>query len=274
MKTRTGKVILESLMVVLAVIYFFPLYLTFANSLKSLAQVMLSTASLPNPIMWSNYSKAWTQINFPRAFFNTFIVTVLSIFGIVLISSLSAYKLVRAPCRLSSIIFIVILSAMIIPFHTLMISIVRIANILRISNSHQGLIFFNIGFGIPFAFFMYHGFVKTVPRELEEAATIDGCGTYRKFFIIVFPLLIPVTATIIVLDVLWIWNDFMLPLLLLSSSAKRTLTLSYFFYFGQYVNQWHMALAALTMSILPTIIFYIFVQRYIIKGIASGALKG
>jgi raffinose/stachyose/melibiose transport system permease protein len=235
---------------------------------------MLSTSSLPKPVMWSNYSKVWTQINFLRAFLNTLMITVCSIVGIILISSLASYKLVRTPGRLSSIIFIVILSAMVVPFHTLMISIVRMANFLKISNSHQGLIFFNIGFGIPFAFFMYHGFVKTVPRELEEAATIDGCGTYRIFFIVVFPLLMPVTATIIVLDVLWIWNDFMLPLLLLSSSAKRTLTLSYFFYFGQYVNQWHMALAALTMSILPTIIFYIFVQKYIVKGIASGALKG
>jgi raffinose/stachyose/melibiose transport system permease protein len=267
-------ILLEIFMIFLAVVSFFPLYLTFVNSLKSLAQVMLSTASLPNPVMWSNYPTVWRQINFPRAFFNTFIVTIFSIGGIILISSLAAYKLVRFPGRTSNIIFIVILSSMVIPFHTLMISIVRMANFLKVSNSPQGLIFFNIGFGIPFALFMYHGFIKTVPKELEEAATIDGYGTFQTFFVIVFPLLMPVTMTIIVLDVLWIWNDFMLPLLIISSSIKRTLTLSYFFYFGQYVNQWHMALAALTMSIFPTIILYIFVQKYIVKGIASGALKG
>jgi raffinose/stachyose/melibiose transport system permease protein len=273
-KKNRFPIALQISMVLLGLVFLFPIYLTFVNSLKTYDQVMLHPAALPNPPQFVNYATVWVQIDYLRAFLNTFIITVGSIAGIILVSSLGAYKLVRSPGKLSGAIFLIILSAMVVPFHALMIPLVKVANFFGFVDNTVGIILIYVGFGIPFAVFLYHGFIKGVPIELEEAAAIDGCGAFRTFFVVVFPLLKNITFTVMVLDVLWIWNDFMLPLLLITTHEKRTLTLSYFFYFGQYVNQWHMALAALSMSIVTAIIFYLFAQKYIVKGIADGAIKG
>ena len=135
------------------------------------------------------------------------------------------------------------------------------------------LIFMNTGFGASLAVFLYHGFVKSIPVSLEEAAVIDGCSTAGVFWKITFPMLKPVTMTVMVLDVIWIWNDYLLPSLVLTSKSRRTIPLSTASFFGEFTIQWNMAMAALMLTIIPVILFYLAAQKYIIRGVAAGAVK-
>jgi raffinose/stachyose/melibiose transport system permease protein len=144
---------------------------------------------------------------------------------------------------------------------------------IKILNTQAGLIYMYIGFGAGMSVFLYHGFIKSIPLSLEEAAIIDGCNTWQVFWLIVFPMLKSITVTVVILDLIWIWNDFLLPSLILSSKGLRTIPLSTYSFFGEFTILWNMAMAGLMMTMIPVIVFYIFSQKYIIKGIASGALK-
>jgi raffinose/stachyose/melibiose transport system permease protein len=168
---------------------------------------------------------------------------------------------------------------MLIPFQTLMMPLMQEMSGIRrnlgipMVDTLGALIFMNTGFGAGMAVFLYHGFVKSVPLSLEEAATIDGCGTFGVFWRIVFPMLKPVTVTVMVLDVIWIWNDYLLPSLVLTSRVNRTIPLSTASFFGEFTIQWNMAMAGLMLTIIPVIVFYLCAQKYIIKGVAAGAVK-
>jgi raffinose/stachyose/melibiose transport system permease protein len=269
-----GKLVLELSLIVLALAFFFPLYLTFINGFKTYNEVVTSTVALPHVFQFKNFAVVWKQINFLGVFMNSLIITVTSVSGILLISSAAAYQLVRRPGKVSQIIFLTILSSLIIPFQSMMIPLVKVAKDLHLINSLHGIIIMYWGFGIPLALFLYHGFIKSIPRELEEAALIDGSGPTGVFFRILMPLLKPITTTIAILHSLWIWNDFLLPLITLSSKQNRTIPLASSVYFGEYTNEWHLALAALTMAIIPIILFFLFMQRYIIAGITAGSVKG
>ncbi|MEK8132077.1 carbohydrate ABC transporter permease [Paenibacillus filicis] len=276
MNTRYNgsKFLLELAMIALGVLFFFPLYLTFVNGFKDYNEVLASTAALPKHFSFHNFSIVWKQVNFPGVFANSLIITVGSVLGILLISSAAAYQLVRRPGVVSHVIFLLILSSLVIPFQTMMIPLVRVARDLNLINSLPGMVVMYWGFGIPLALFLYHGFIKGIPLELEEAATIDGSGTVGVFFRILLPLLVPITTTIAILHTLWIWNDFLLPFIMLTGKANQTIPLATYVYFGEYTNQWHLALAALTMAIVPVIVFFLAMQRYIIQGITAGAVKG
>lgn len=269
-----GLLILELLMIALAIAFFFPLYITFVNGLKTYQEVIVSTVSLPQAFQFQNFATVWKQINFLGVFMNSLIVTVVSVVGILLISSAAAYQLVRRPGRVSQIIFLAILSSLVIPFQTMMVPLVKVAKDLGLIDTLYGLIMMYWGFGIPLALFLYHGFIKSIPRELEEAAHIDGSGTAGVYFRILLPLLKPITTTVAILQALWIWNDFLLPLITLNAKANQTIPLAASVYFGQYTNEWHLAMAALTMAIIPIILFFLSMQRYIIQGITAGAVKG
>jgi len=163
---------------------------------------------------------------------------------------------------------------MLIPFSSIMIPLYKVVLALKIKNSLLGLCFVYAGLGVSMAIFLYHGFVKGIPKELEEAAAIDGCSPLQTFFRIVFPMLKPVTATICITNVLWIWNDFLLPLVILSDNKKYTLLLSTNTLFGQYSSDWSAILSALVIAALPVIVFYALLQKQILKGITDGAMKG
>lgn len=270
----SGKFVLELLMIALAVLFFFPLYMTFVNGFKTYNEVVTSTVALPHVFQFKNFAAVWKQINFFGVFMNSLIITVASVSGILLISSAAAYQLVRRPGVVSQIIFLAILSSLVIPFQTMMIPLVKVAKDMGLINTMHGIIIMYWGFGIPLALFLYHGFIKAIPRELEEAAHIDGSGAFGVYFRILLPLLKPITTTIAILHSLWIWNDFLLPLITLSSKKNQTIPLASSVYFGQYTNEWHLAMAALTMAVVPILIFFLSMQRYIIQGITAGAVKG
>ncbi|MCR8632805.1 MULTISPECIES: carbohydrate ABC transporter permease [Paenibacillus] len=269
-----GKLIIEVLMILLALLVFVPLYITFINGLKTYNEVATSTLALPHVFQFANFAVVWKQINFLGVFMNSLIITVIAVSGILLVSSAAAFQLVRRPGLASQIIFLVILSSLVIPFQTMMIPLVKVAQELKLINTLYGIIIMYWGFGVPFALFLFHGFIKSIPRELEEAALIDGSGTVGVYFRILLPLLKPITTTVAILNSLWIWNDFLLPLITLSSKKNQTIPLASSVYFGQYTNEWHLAMAALTMAVIPIIIFFLCMQRYIIQGITAGAVKG
>ncbi|MBO1512787.1 carbohydrate ABC transporter permease [Metabacillus bambusae] len=265
--------LLEIFAIMLGLIFLIPFYFVFINSVKGFSEILIDAAALPKEILFSNYAKVWEVISFQDAFLNSLIITVLSIAGIVVISSMAAWKMVRTPGKLSKFLFIFFVSAMVIPFQTVMIPLMKLGGMLGIMNSIPGIVIMYFGFGVSLSLFLYHGFVKTIPQEIEESARVDGCSQFGVFWRIVFPLLKPITVTVIILNTLWIWNDYLLPLLVLQDAELRTIPLATSSFFAQYTKQWDMGLAALVLGIAPVIVFFLFLQKHIIKGIAAGSIK-
>lgn len=276
---RAKKIILNVCIVLVCGLYLFPIYIVIVNSFKNRAELYEDILALPSKISFEYYQEAMKKMDFLKAFSNSLIITLVSILFLVVLSSMTAWMLVRVNNILSKIIFNVLVATMLIPFQTLMMPLMQEMGWIRdnlhiqLLDSLPGLIFMNIGFGASMAVFLYHGFVKSIPVSLEEAAQIDGCNKWGIFWKIVFPMLKPTTVTVMILDVIWIWNDYLLPSLVLSSKANRTIPLSTASFSGQFTIQWNMAMAGLTLTIIPVIIFYLCAQKYIIKGVAAGAVK-
>ncbi|MEK3725012.1 carbohydrate ABC transporter permease [Paenibacillus sp. FSL H8-0034] len=265
---------LEILGILLAVLFLVPFYFVIVNSMKSFGEILINSANLPTSLNFMNYTKVWTIMKFPQVFLNSLLVTVFSNIGLVIISSMAAYRLVRFPSKFNNLIFLAFVAAMVIPFQSIMIPLVRVGSQIGIMDSIPGLVICYFGFGVSLNVFLYHGFIKSIPIEVEESARVDGCSPYGVFWKIVFPLLKPMTVTVVLLNSLWIWNDFLLPMLVLSSPDLRTIPLATFSFFGQYTKQWDLALAALVLGVLPIVIFFLAMQRHIIEGITAGSVKG
>ena len=268
-----GKGLLEAGLIALALLFLFPFYLTLVNGMKPYDEMARSLLAFPRAPELKNFAAVWEKLNYPRSFLNSLSVTAASVAGILLASAACAYQLVRRPGRISSAIFYSILASMIIPFQTVMVPLVVVAKELGLVDTLHGVILIYCGFSLPMAVFLYHGFIKAIPRELEEAAHIDGSGTFGTFFRIVFPLLKPVTASVAVINALGIWNDFMVPLLMISSESLRTIPLASSIFYGVYKSDWNLAMAALTLGMLPVVVFFLFMQRFIVQGIVAGAVK-
>jgi len=273
------KLLIEVITIILCLCYLFPIYIVLANSFKNRQELYDNMLALPNKISFVYFAKAMDKMNFLKAFTNSFIVTVVSIGIIIVLSSMTAWILVRTDNKFSRIMFLVFVATMIIPFQTIMMPLMQVMGWARdtmhlhLSNTLGGLIYLNVGFGASMAVFLYHGFIKSIPISLEEAATIDGCNKFRVFWRIVFPMLKPTTVTVMILDVIWIWNDYLLPSLVLSSKDLRTIPLSTASFFGQFTIEWNLAMAGLMLTIIPVIIFYMAAQKYIVKGVMAGAVK-
>jgi len=265
---------IELIIFILALIFLAPFYFIVVNSFKPFGAIILNAASIPKTLYLHNYIKAWQIVNFPRVFINSLLITTFSIIGMLFMGSMAAWRLTRRSTKINTFIFFLFVSAMVIPFQSVMIPMVKVSHTLGLINSIPGIVIIYFGFGMPLTVFLLHGFIKSVPKELEESAYIDGCSTLQSFFRIVFPLLRTINVTVIILQTLWLWNDFLLPMLVLFDSDKKTIPLGVFSFFGQYLNQWDMALATLVMGMLPAIIFFLFLQNYIIKGIITGSIKG
>lgn len=276
---RVVRIIGEILLLVACAFYLFPVYMVFVNSFKNRQELYENMIALPGKFTKEYYVTAMEKMRFLRAFSNSLIVTIISIAIIVILASMTAWMLVRTNDKLSKTLFMIFVATMLIPFQTIMMPLMQVMGWVR-NNLHipmleslGGLIYMNIGFGASMAVFLYHGFIKSIPVSLEEAATIDGCNKFGVFSKIVFPMLKPTTVTVIILDVIWIWNDYLLPSLVLSGEKLRTIPLSTASFFGQFTIQWNLAMAGLMLTIIPVIIFYLCAQKYIIKGVAAGALK-
>jgi raffinose/stachyose/melibiose transport system permease protein len=270
---RVASISTNVILTVLAVVSFFPIYMSVINSFKTQGELFKSVLSLPKSFTLDNYIGVFTELNLLGSAFNTLIVTVIGLTGIVFCGSLAGYKLARTSGKFSNLIFTLFIASMLVPFHSIMITLSQMAKSLGLQGSLYGLGLIYIGLGVNMAVFLYHGFVKSIPMELEEAAKIDGCNDFQIYTRIIFPLLKPITATILILNVLWLWNDFLLPLIMLTDVNDYTLMLSINMLFGQYAADWPKILAALVLTALPVIVFYAFFQKYILEGIADGAIK-
>ena len=274
-KRSVGLIILEVILILCAAVYIYPVFLMFTNSFKSFKEVLVNVVALPTHLEFANYTHVIEKINYGRLFFNNVAITFTGIMGIVFFSSLAAYILARRNTRFTRAAYMFCIIPMLVPFQTIMITLVKVMKTLHLSGSLLGLGIQYWGFGIPMAVFIYMGFIKTIPRAIDESATIDGASAFSTYVRIIFPLLKTVTATVMVLDVMWIWNDFLLPMLMVNSSPKtKTLTLAAYTFVGQYNTQWQYAMTAMVLALLPSILFFIFMQKHIIKGVVAGAVKG
>ncbi|MCI6936707.1 MAG: carbohydrate ABC transporter permease [Clostridiales bacterium] len=269
------------LLVCLSLIWLSPIYIILANSFKSRDEMYVNPLGMPVKFSLEYYSGAMEKMNFLRAFGVSLVITIVSVAIIVVLCAMAAWMMARSDGKLSKAIYYTLILTMLIPFQTLMMPLMQEMNSLekllgiQIKDTIGGLIFMYIGFGAGMGVFMFYGFVKgSLPRTLEEAAIIDGCNTWQLFWRVVFPLMKPTIITLVILDVIWIWNDYLLPSLTLKSASNRTIPIGTQIFFGQYTIEWNMAMAALMLTIIPVVVFYLCAQKHIVKGVAAGAVKG
>lgn len=275
-KTKKLKaVIISAIIIILMLIFAFPIILAVLTSLKTQAELSRSVFSLPGSFAFENYAEAIKKSNFTRSLLNSCIVTFPSVVLIVLCASMGGYTIARhsRTNRAFRVLDKLYLASLMLPFQILMIPVYKIFKTLKLQNSLFGMILILTGMSIAYASFLYVGFVKSIPKELEEAALIDGCGPYRAFYKIVFPLLSPITTTVAALHVMWLWNDFNIALILLQKEEVRTLTIKQYYFFGEHTTEFGMAFAASIMCMLPVLVFFVIAQKYLIEGITSGAVK-
>lgn len=285
MKSRSfGALVVETFTAVLFLLFLVPFALIVINAAKDSFSVTQFPMALPKNwgTIFKNMTSIWTSPNiaYPSSFMSSVIITALSVVLLNVLCSQAAWVLVRTKTRFSQIMFLIFVGAMVIPFQIIMFPLLswfrevsRLTGI-RLLRTYGGMIFAYIGFGLSLTIFLFHGFIKGVPYELEEAATIDGCNKFQVFYRIVFPLLTPIHATVVVLNGMWIWNDYLLPLLVLGKgNAVQTIPLAVANFAGAYVKQWDLILTAIVMAIIPIIILFLAAQRYIIRGIVSGSIK-
>lgn len=268
-----GKIFTFISVSILLIIYMFPFLFVLINSFKPKAAIMTNPLKLPETWSFANYIEAFEKMKYVQSFGNSLLITLLSVGVIIIFSSMTSYYYVRVKTKFNQVMFIIMVTSMIIPFQAIMIPLVSIYGGLGLLNNRWTLIFMYLGFGTSLAVFMYHGFIKSIPVELEEAAMIDGCGRFRTFVSVVFPLLKPITMTIVTLDILWIWNDFLLPNLVLMNRELRTLPLTTFYFFSTYTVDYGLLMAGLMATIIPVIIVYLFLQKYIMAGVLQGSSK-
>lgn len=258
----------------IALLHVYPLILILFSALKSKSELAYFPFSPPKDITFEHFATAFETMHYFRSLFNTVLITVLSVGLITLIASAAGYAIARRGGRFYNGLYLFFLAGMIVPFQMTMIPLYKLVIKLNLINSYTGVTSVYLSLLIPFSLFFYTGFVKNVPRELEEAALIDGAGMLKTFLHIVFPLLKPATATVTVLNAFIVWNDFLLPLLFLPSGNKMTLVVQLFNFVGQYFNNWSPIFAAIMLIVYPMLIMYLFSQRFMIKGITAGATKG
>lgn len=255
------------------ILFIVPLALLLLNSFKENKAITSNPLSLPGSFDLTNYKNAFEKMDYVHAFTNTLVITSVSVLIISIFAAMTAHYFVRHNTKFNQYTFLIMVASMIIPFQAIMIPLVKIYGSLGMLNDKWSLVYMYLGFGCSLAVFIYHGFVKSIPAELEEAAMIDGCTRTQTFFRIVFPVLMPTTATIAILNVLWIWNDFLLPSLILISPEQRTLPLSTYSFQGTYTSDFGPLMASLVLTILPIIVVYLFAQKYIIQGVMQGSIK-
>lgn len=256
------------------IVFVSPLYLVFANSVKTVREIYLSPLGLPVEISWNNFGRVMEKIDFGQALKNSLFFVVFGVAGLLVICSMAAYRLARHRTRVNKFVYLLLVSSILVPFQTVMIPLIKIIASIGLYNTRIGVLLAYYGYGIPFAVFLFYGFLSSIPREIEEAALIDGGSLFQVYRCIILPLLKPICVTVAVLDVLWIYNDFLLPFVLISDNELRTLPLVMYTFFTAYERPWDLAMASLTMVLTPAIIMFVILQKQITGGIVSGAVKG
>ncbi|MCM3702129.1 carbohydrate ABC transporter permease [Paenibacillus macerans] len=260
--------------VIAAVFFFFPIFFNIMSAFKSNAEIMKDAVALPASLYLESFKYLLTETNYPQAIVNSLILTVVSIVFQVLFIPMAGYAIQRRNAKWTKFVFLYFLAGMMIPFQAYMIPLFKELKLLGLYGSLAGPIMIYVAGSVGFGSLLYSSFVKGIPAEIEEAAEIDGCSRMRIFWNIVFPLLGPVTASMVVLNGLGIWNDFLMPMLVLPSGEPKTMVVEIYRYIGEFSSRWDMIFAGTTMSAVPVLLAFILLQKYFVKGIAAGATKG
>ena len=276
-----NKKIKHAIMIIVLTLLFiafvFPFIMVIMNVFKVKADITANPLALigKHGFTLENFPNAIKKMNFFKVFGNSLFVTILSTIGTIILSSMTAYLIVRNNWKANKILFVLMIASMVIPFQVLMVPLVSLyGGIFGILNHRVTLIFMHIGFSLSMATFMFHGSIHTnVPISLEEAATIDGCNKWQIFSQIVFPILKPTIATVAIIDAMAFWNDYLLPSLVLGRKELYTIPIATKVFYGQFSTDTGLIMAALLLAMLPILVLYIFLQRYIVEGITAGAVK-
>ena len=268
--------IIFTILVLLSILFLAPIAIVFTNSLKGKFYISEAPFELPNATTFvglSNYTSGMEKTNFSSAFGWSLFITVASVLAIVFFTSMTAWYITRVKTKFSNTFYYSLAFSMIVPFQMVMFTMVKTANVLHLDNPF-GIIFIYLGFGAGLSVFMFAGFIKSVPIDIEEAAMIDGCNPLQTFFGIVLPILKPTAITVAILNTMWIWNDYLLPYLLIGIEYK-TIPIAIQYLKGGYGSiDMGAMMAMLVLAIIPIIIFYLTCQKYIIEGVVAGAVKG
>lgn len=276
---KRRKTVLSVVLAIVCIIWVLPVVSVILNSFKQNTYVKTHTFSLPTGEMWAgfdNFIKGMTFGNYPfyKSVLFSVIITVLSTFLILLFTSMAAWYIARVDSMICKIVYFLCVFSMVVPFQMVMYTLSRTADKLKL-NTPWTIPVVYLGFGAGLAIFMFVGFVKSVPLEIEEAAAIDGCGPIRTFFLVVLPMLKPTLISVGILEIMWIWNDYLLPVLVLDINEYRTIPIHIQYLKGSYGTvDLGATMALILLSIIPVIVFYLTCQKYIIKGVAAGAVKG
>lgn len=258
----------------LAILFFAPIVIVILNSFKTKPEIMVSTIGLPEKFNLDNYVTIFTNNDFLSSLWFSVIVVVATTTLTVLVSALAGYALARWKSKFSSAIMLIFMTTLFVPFQVYMVALIVIARQLSLTGSPVGLVLIYIALGMPVPIFLYRSYAATMSKEIEEAAAIDGCSRIQMFFRVVFPLMKPITATAAVLNALWAWGEFLVAFLVYGNHKPMTIPLSQQYFYGSYNQQWNLIMAGFVISTIPIVIFYILMQKHIVKGIAAGAVKG
>jgi raffinose/stachyose/melibiose transport system permease protein len=267
------EILVFAVALLLAALFFFPVYFSLISAFKSNGAILRDAVSLPSSLYLDSFKYLLTETDFPRAMLNSLILTVVSILFMILLIPMAAYAIERAGKKWTGMVYMYYLAGMMIPFQVYMIPLFKEMRSFSLYGTLTAPILIYISGSVGMGVLLFTSFIKGIPSEIEEAAAIDGCSRVRIFWQIVFPLLGPCTASMVVLQGLGIWNDFLMPSLILHSD-KRTMIVEIFKFVGELASQWDMVFAGTTMSIVPVLIVFISLQKYFVKGIAAGATKG
>lgn len=278
------KNVAEFLTIALVIMFLVPLFLVLINAAKTNNEIIQTPLAMPSD--WGNLLKniqsILTNVNigYGQALINSTIVTFFSLAGITIFSAMAAWVLLRTHTKTSNFILMIFVAAMVIPFQVVMFPLVKWFGIFQsvtgfqMLRSYQGIIIAYIGFGSSLSIFMFHGFMKSIPHEIEEAAYIDGCGKLKTFFLIVLPILKPIYVTILILNGIWIWNDFLLPMLVLGKGTPvQTIPLAVNNFAGAFLVSWDLMMTAILLALIPIVVFFLAAQKHIIKGMVEGSVK-
>jgi len=265
----TGANILALIISLLAII---PTYLVVVNSLKSQAEASTLSIALPTSLHWDNFLTVIDRGKLVQSFFNSMLYSCVSTAIAVLLSAMAAYVFSRNRTRTNRALYFFIIMGIAMPLN--FFTLTKVMQVTHLINTRPGIILLYAATQIPFSVFLMYSYMDSIPRELDEAAIVDGCGPLRLFFRIIFPLSTPVVVTVAVLNFLGVWNDFLLPLYYLNSSTNWPMTLAVYNFFGQFQSDWSLVSADILLTILPVIIIYLLGQRFILSGMTAGAVKG
>ncbi len=275
-KRKTSDVVIFVILIILAIAFLAPIFIVLMNSFKGKFFISDAPFAFPNKqtfVNFENYTSGIEKTNFLSATGWSLFITVFSVGFIVLLTAMTAWYITRVKSRFSNLLYYLFVFSMIVPFQMVMFTMTKVANVLSLDNP-VGIIVIYVGFGAGLSVFMFCGFVKSVPIEIEEAAMMDGCNPIRTYFFVVLPILKPISVTVAILNVMWIWNDYLLPYLVIGSDYK-TIPIAIQYLKGGYGSiDMGAMMAMLVLAIIPIVVFYLVCQKHIIEGVTSGAVKG